>query len=87
MHQTFVHAARAQTMLRDFGRHRRAIATGDFDSIQGTWDKCERWVDLISPNAWRELVTFLAGIADQLDDETAARIWEMQRQLEHERDG
>ncbi len=46
----FVTAARAQTMLRDFNRHRQAVAPGDWDDIQDTWDKCERWVDLIDPN-------------------------------------
>lgn len=48
---TFVNAARTQAMLRDFDRHRKAIASGDFDRIQDTWDKCERWVDCIDPNA------------------------------------
>ena len=84
MSHPFVHAARAQTMLRDFDRHRKAIPTGDFDKIQDTWDKCERWVDLIPPNGWRDLVTFLSSIADQVSDADAAKIWDMKRQLEHE---
>ena len=51
--QPFVRAARAQTMLRDFAKLRREIraTVPDPVKIANAWDDCERWVDLIDPNA------------------------------------
>jgi len=36
------------------------------------------------PAAWRDLVTFLSSLADQVSDADAAKIWDMKQQLEHE---
>lgn len=45
----FVDLARAQTMLRDFDKLRRAIRSWDAEAAEAAWDKCERWVALINP--------------------------------------
>ena len=47
----FVSASRAQTMLRDFDRLRRAIRAGDIKEADEALDKCERWISCIDPNA------------------------------------
>lgn len=49
----FVSAARAQTMLRDFDRLRKAIRAWDPEAADKALDKCERWFDLIDPNGGR----------------------------------
>jgi len=47
---TFVTAARAQTMLRDFDALRKAIRTwDDHAEIERLWNRCERWVDQLRP--------------------------------------
>jgi len=46
----FVTAARAQTMLRDFDRLRRAIRAHDPEASEQAFEKVERWIALISPN-------------------------------------
>lgn len=45
----FVGAAKAQTMLRDFDRLRRAIREHDSFEAEAAWDRCERWVDQLRP--------------------------------------
>lgn len=54
MADTFMRPARAQTMLRDFERLRQAIRSHDPEATEAAWDKCERWVSCIDPNARRE---------------------------------
>lgn len=51
--QPFVRAARAQTMLRDFAKLREEIRATIPDPLRilDAWEPCERWVDLIDPNA------------------------------------
>ncbi|WP_181820597.1 hypothetical protein [Paracoccus versutus] len=51
--QPFVQAAKAQTMLRDFDRLRRAIREHDSFEAEAAWDRCERWVDQLRPITWR----------------------------------
>lgn len=42
----FVQGARAETMMRDIGRLRRAIRTDhDIEAAEEALDKCERWFD------------------------------------------
>lgn len=43
--QTFVTSARAQTMLRDFDKLRRAIRAHDSFAAEEAFDYCERWID------------------------------------------
>ncbi len=47
--QPFVHGAKAQTMLRDFDRLRRAIREHDSFAAEEAWGDCERWVDQLRP--------------------------------------
>ena len=42
---TFLTTARAQTMLRDFDRLRRAIRAHDSLATEDAFDHCERWID------------------------------------------
>ena len=49
--QPFIRPSRAQTMLRDFDRLRKAIRSEGTEAIQDAWDKCERWTSCIDPNA------------------------------------
>lgn len=49
MGEPFLRAARAQTMLRDFDRLRRAIREHDSEATEEAWSKCERWVDQLRP--------------------------------------
>ncbi|MFV1593320.1 hypothetical protein VWZ88_12735 [Phaeobacter sp. JH20_36] len=47
----FVHHARAETMLQDFARLRKAIRTDhDIEAADRALDKCERWFACINPN-------------------------------------
>lgn len=46
----FVTAARAETMLKDFNRLRKAVRGDNWPDAQAALDKCERWFDQISPN-------------------------------------
>jgi len=41
----FMTAARAQTMLRDFDKLRRAIHSHDSFAAEEAFDYCERWID------------------------------------------
>lgn len=51
MLEPFVNVSRAQTMLRDFNRLRRAIRKEfDIEAAEAALDRCERWFDLIDPN-------------------------------------
>jgi hypothetical protein len=43
--QPFADAARAQTMLRDIDRLRKAVRNHDSDASDKALDKCERWFD------------------------------------------
>ena len=48
----FIRAARAETMLRDFNRLRRAIRMDhDIIAAEKALDNCERWIGCIDPNA------------------------------------
>lgn len=47
--ELFVDGARAQTMLRDFDRLRKAIRQHDSEATEAAWEKCERWVDQLRP--------------------------------------
>ncbi|MFV1798218.1 hypothetical protein [Phaeobacter sp. Ay1a-4a] len=49
--QDFIHHARAETMLKDFARLRKAIRTEhDIEAAERALDDCERWFDCINPN-------------------------------------
>ncbi|MFV1626812.1 hypothetical protein VWY34_14395 [Phaeobacter sp. JH20_02] len=49
--QDFIHHARAETMLEDFARLRKAIRTDhDIEAADRALDKCERWFACINPN-------------------------------------
>ena len=50
---TFVTAARAQTMLRDFDRLRDAIRSHDSFATEAAWEKCERWVSQLKPGEYK----------------------------------
>jgi len=49
MAEPFVNQARAQTMLRDFDRLRRAIRAWDAEATEIAWRRCEPWVDQLRP--------------------------------------
>lgn len=49
MSDAFMRGARAETMLRDFDRLRRAIRSHDSDATEAAWENCERWVGCINP--------------------------------------
>jgi hypothetical protein len=49
MAELFMQAARAETMLRDFDKLRRAIREHDSEATEEAWGKCERWVDQLRP--------------------------------------
>lgn len=53
--QPFVQGAKAQTMLRDFARLRKAIRGHDSFAAEAAWEDCERWVDQLRPMTGREL--------------------------------
>ena len=47
----FLGAAKAQTMLRDFDRLRRAIREDhDIEAAEAALDQCERWIGCIDPS-------------------------------------
>ena len=54
MTNTFLGAARSETMLRDFDALRKAIRAHDAEAIEAAWDRCERWVDCINPNGGKQ---------------------------------
>ena len=62
--QPLVSPACAQTMLRDFEAHRKAVRSGDFTAIDQTWDRCERWVDQLRPDTATALEAAKARIAE-----------------------
>ncbi len=49
--QPFVNAARAQTMLRDFDRLRKAVRDHDPFAADAALDRCERWIDQLRPQS------------------------------------
>lgn len=55
--QPFVGAAKVETMMKDFNRLRAAIRSHDTVATETAWDKCERWVGCINPNAQPDSLT------------------------------
>jgi len=51
MAEPFITAARAETMLRDFDRLRKAIRAWDAEATEAAWVRCEPWIDQLRPIA------------------------------------
>ena len=46
--------ARVTTIIRDFDRLRQAVRSHDTEAIEGAWLNCERWLDFVFGEAWRQ---------------------------------
>jgi len=66
--QPFVNAARAQTMLRDFDRLRKAVRDHDPFAADAAFDRCERWIDQLQPNKGGRGMTDLGVLSNLAAD-------------------